>query len=79
MITHPEVLTVEQLEARSAAYDECVDHLNSDWTQDPIEKQAGKVLSNYLRHKAAFFARRAQHLKSYQEHHRHGFKEPSPK
>lgn len=42
-------LTAEECFARAEAYEECADHLALDWTNDPVERQAGERVEAALR------------------------------
>lgn len=42
-------LTSEQLFARFQAFDEAADHLQLDWTDDPLEREQGKIVSQQIR------------------------------
>lgn len=42
-------LTQERLFARALAYEEAADHLELEWTDDPLERAEGKRLTLLLR------------------------------
>lgn len=42
-------LTSEQLFARFQAFDEAAEHLQLDWTDDPLEREQGKIASEQIR------------------------------
>lgn len=35
--------------ARAEAYEECAEHLTMDWTDDPVEREAGRLVEKALR------------------------------
>lgn len=57
-------LTREICEARAQALEECADHLDLEWTDDPVERQAGAWLGAKLRAEAErWSAKAAIHFK----------------
>lgn len=60
-------LTTQQCFARSEAYQECADHLEMEWTDDPIEREEGVKLIEAFCERAAYWRsegqkRRNQHV-----------------
>lgn len=42
-------LTAEECFAKAEAYMSCADHLDLEWTEDPLERKAGELLQRTLR------------------------------
>lgn len=45
-------LTTAQCTARAEALEECADHLELNWTDDPVEREQGKIVGDQLRAQA---------------------------
>jgi len=53
-------ITAAQWEARAIAAEECADHLQQTWTDDPVEREQGEVLEAQLRKMAKRWYRKAE-------------------
>lgn len=56
-------LTFERCTARAEALEECADHLEQNWTDDPIERQEGQHIERNLRATADWYRTKAAKLK----------------
>ncbi len=54
----------ERLRARAEAYREAADHLEMDWTEDPIERAEGRKLTAQFRRTWAQLLDQAEDLKA---------------
>ena len=60
-------LTSHECFARAEAYNECADHLEMEWTDDPLEREEGVKLITAFMERAAYWRsegqkRRNQHV-----------------
>lgn len=56
-------MTANDHEARAAAYDSCADHLELNWTDDPLERAHGNVISDRFRKRSAYHLAIASQLR----------------